>query len=139
VAGLVGSSPTASAEHLGISPNSLDTSSGLLSALGGADVHAMSFAGSEILPAENAGGTVVAGGVVRVGLGADELGVASVGDRLSAELAGVTTWTGSGSGSTSSTGTPFAGNAPTMDSARAAADGCDQRRFYGCILAFSPV
>ena len=34
---------------MGTSPNSLDTSSGLLSALGGQAVHAMSFAGPDIL------------------------------------------------------------------------------------------
>ncbi len=117
VAGLVGSSPTASAQHLGTSPNSLDTSSGLLSALGGADVHAMSFAGSEILPAENAGGTGVSleesfeSGSEPTNWVSHPSGI---GYRRNSP--GITTWTGSGSGSTSSTGTPFAGNAPTMDS-----------------------
>jgi hypothetical protein len=44
VASLVGTSPRGSAEHLGTTPNALDTSSGLLSAVGGAAMHAMSFA-----------------------------------------------------------------------------------------------
>ena len=57
VAGEIGSSPDGSAEHLGTSPGSLDTSSGLLSALGGEGAHAMSFAGPEILPEPNPGGT----------------------------------------------------------------------------------
>jgi hypothetical protein len=46
VAGEIDSSPLGSAEHQGTSPASLDTISGLLSALGGEAVHAMSFAGS---------------------------------------------------------------------------------------------
>ena len=49
VADQIGSSPMGSAEHLGTSPNSLDSSSGLLGGLGGEGVHAMSFVGSEIL------------------------------------------------------------------------------------------
>ncbi len=57
VAGQLGGSPDGSAEHLGTSPNSLDTSSGLMSAMGGEGVHAMSFAGSEILPTANPAGT----------------------------------------------------------------------------------
>jgi hypothetical protein len=105
------------AEHRETSPGSLDTSSGLLSALGGADVHAMSFAGSEILPAENAGGTGVAleesfeSGSEPTNWVSHPSGI---GYRRNSP--GIATWTGSGSGSTSSTGTPFAGNAPTMDS-----------------------
>ncbi len=106
VADLVGSSPMASAEHMGTSPNSLDTSSGLLSALGGADVHAMSFAGSEIMPTENAGGTGVS-------LEESSLESGSVPPNWVSQPAGIgyprnapglTTWTGSGRGSTSSTG-----------------------------------
>ena len=57
VADQIGNSPDGSAEHLGTSPNSLDTGSGLLGALGGEGVHAMSFAGSEILPTASPTGT----------------------------------------------------------------------------------
>ena len=111
VADLVGTSPMASAEHMGTSPNSLDTGSGLLSALGGADVHAMSFVGAEIMPAENAGGTGVSleesfqSGSEPTNWVSHPSGI---GYRRNSP--GITTWTGSGSGSTSSTGTPFAGN-----------------------------
>jgi hypothetical protein len=51
--GLLDSPPLGIAEHLGTSPNSLDTSPGLLSALGGEGVHAMSFTGAEISPTAN--------------------------------------------------------------------------------------
>ena len=114
----MGSSPTASAEHLGTSPNSLDTSSGLLSALGGADVHAMSFAGSEIMPAENAGGH----GRCRWRSRSSRARSRRTGCRIRRGSATGGTRRGSRRGpaaaarSTSSTGTPFAGNAPTMDS-----------------------
>jgi hypothetical protein len=57
VADQIGASTAGSAEHLGTSPNSLDTSSGLMSALGGMGVHAMSFEGSDILPTANPAGT----------------------------------------------------------------------------------
>jgi hypothetical protein len=57
VADQIGSSTAGSAEHLGTSPNSLDTGSGLMSALGGMGVHAMSFEGSDILPTANPAGT----------------------------------------------------------------------------------
>jgi hypothetical protein len=77
----------------------------------------MSFAGSEILPAENAGGTGVSleesfeSGSEPTNWVSHPSGI---GYRRNSP--GITTWTGSGSGSTSSTGTPFLGNAPTMDS-----------------------
>jgi hypothetical protein len=57
VAGQIGASTAGSAEHLGTSPASLDTSSGLMSAMGGMSVHGMSFAGSDILPTANPAGT----------------------------------------------------------------------------------
>jgi len=59
VAAQIGSSPMDSAEHQGTSPGSVDTSSGLLSALGGQAVHAMSFGGAEIMPAVNSAGNAV--------------------------------------------------------------------------------
>src|SRR5271169_42602 len=102
---------------MGTSPGSLNTSSGLLSALGGTALHAVSFTGPEIKPAQNPSGT---------GIWLEESfqygsqptnwisHPSGIGYRRSSP--GIVTWTGSGSASSSSTGPPFAGNAPTMDS-----------------------
>ena len=57
VSGQMGSSPRGSAEHLGTSPGSLDTSSGLLSGLGGEAAHPMSYSGAEIMPKPSPTGT----------------------------------------------------------------------------------
>ena len=117
VAAQAGTSPLGSAEHQGTSPASLDSSSGLLSGLGGEGVHAMSFAGAEILPAANPTGTSFwleesnQSGQTPTNWVSHPSGI---GYRRSSP--GVTT-SGSGSGSHSSTtGPPIAGNAATMDS-----------------------
>ncbi len=104
------------AEHLGTSPASLDTSSGLMSALGGMGVHAMSFAGPDILPEANPGGT-------EVWLEeSNEVGQtptnwvshpSGIGYRRSSP--GIITTTGSGSSASTSQGPPLPGNAPSMD------------------------
>jgi hypothetical protein len=113
VAAEIGSSPLGSAEHQGTSPNSLDTSSGLLSALGGEAVHAMSFSGSEIAPKPNPAGTSMwleesnQSGQTPTSWVSHPSGI---GYRRSSP--GVTTW----NGSTSSTSPPIPGSAPTMDS-----------------------
>jgi hypothetical protein len=99
----------------------------LLSGLGGAAVHAMSFAGPEIMPATNPGGTSVwleesfQSGSQPTNWTSHPSGI---GYRRSSP--GVTTWTGSGSASTSSTGPPIAGNAPTMDSGMADGGGGEE-------------
>ena len=115
VAAEAGSSPLGSAEHQGTSPGSLDTSSGLLSALGGEAVHAMSFTGAEILPSTNPAGTSMwleesnQSGQTPTNWVSHPSGI---GYRRGSP--GVTT---SASGShSSSTGPPIPGNAPTMDS-----------------------
>jgi hypothetical protein len=117
VAAQIGSSAPNNAEHLGTSPDSLDTSSGLMSALGGTGVHGMSFAGPDILPAASPGGQ---------SLWLEESNQSSqtptnwvshpsgIGYRRNSP--GITTVTGSGSSQTSSTGPPIPGNLPTMDS-----------------------
>ncbi len=102
--------------HLGTSPASLDTSSGLMSALGGMGVHAMSFAGPDILPEANPGGT-------EVWLEeSNEVGQtptnwvshpSGIGYRRSSP--GIITTTGSGSSASASQGPPLPGNAPSMD------------------------
>ena len=117
VAGQIGGSPLGSAEHQGTSPGSLDTSSGLLSGLGGEAVHPMSYSGAEIMPKPNPTGTSMwleesnQSGQTPTNWVSHPSGI---GYRRSSP--GVTTWTGSGSGSRSSTGPPIPGNAPTMDS-----------------------
>ena len=114
VAGQLGGSPDGSAEHLGTSPNSLDTSSGLMSAMGGEGVHAMSFAGSEILPTANPAGTSLwleesnQYGQTPTNWVSHPSGI---GYRRSSP--GVTT-SGSGSGS-GTTGAPIPGNPVMMD------------------------
>ncbi len=119
VAALAGSSPLGSAEHQGTSPGGLDSSSGLLSALGGEGVHAMSFTGAEILPNANPTGTSMwleesnQSGQTPTNWVSHPSGI---GYRRGSP--GITTSSGGGgSGShSSSTGPPIAGNAPTMDS-----------------------
>ena len=117
VAGLIGAGPRGSAEHLGTSPNSLDTSSGLLSGLGGEGVAGMSFKGSDILPTANPGGTALwleesnQSGQTATNWVSHPSGI---GYRRGTP--GATTWSGSGSHSTSSSSPPIPGNAPTMDS-----------------------
>ena len=115
-AGNLGTSTRGSAEHLGTSPSSLDTSSGLMSALGGMAVHAMSFAGPDILPQANPGGT-------QVWLEeSNEVGQtptnwvshpSGIGYRRTSP--GIITTTGSGSSASTSQGPPLPGNAPSMD------------------------
>jgi hypothetical protein len=116
VADQIGSSTAGSAEHLGTSPASLDSSSGLMSALGGMGVHAMSFAGSEILPTANPAGTSLwleesnEEGQTPTNRVSHPTGI---GYRRSSP--GITTFSGSGSGSTSSTGAAIPDNPVTMD------------------------
>jgi hypothetical protein len=116
VADQIGGSTAGSAEHLGTSPGSLDTGSGLMSALGGMGVHAMSFEGSDILPTANPAGTSMwleesnQYGQTPTNWVSHPSGI---GYRRSSP--GITTWSGSGSGSTSSTGAAIPGDPVTMD------------------------
>ena len=59
VADELGSSPPDSAMHLGTTPGQLDTSQGLVSALGGAGAHALTFAGPEVKPVDNGDAVVL--------------------------------------------------------------------------------
>jgi hypothetical protein len=114
VADQIGSSPLGSAEHLGSSPNSLDTGSGLLSALGGEGVHAMSFKGLEILPTASPNGSSLwLEESNQPGQDATDWisHPSGIGYRRSSP--GVTS--GSGSHSSGSSSPPIPGNFPTMD------------------------
>ncbi len=117
VATQVGTSPTASAEHMGTSPDSLDTGTGLLSAMGGADLHAMSFTGTEIKPAANPSGNGVwLEESFEYGSQPTNWQSHPSGIGYRRNSPGITTTTGAGSSASTTTGPPFAGNAPTMDS-----------------------
>ncbi len=115
-AGQIGSSTRGSAEHLGTSPGSLDTSSGLMSALGGMGVHAMSFAGPDILPEANTAGTEVwLAESNEVGQTATNWVSHPSGIGYRRSSPGIITTTGSGSSASTSQGPPLPGNAPSMD------------------------
>jgi hypothetical protein len=98
-----------------------------MSALGGMSVHAMSFAGSDILPTANPAGTSMwleesnQYGQTPTNWMSHPSGI---GYRRSSP--GITTWSGSGSGSTSSTGAAIPGNPVTMDTGMSDAGNQDE-------------
>ncbi len=123
----VGSSKEYSAEHLGTSPNGLDSSAALLSGLGGMAVHALSFAGPDVKATINPTST---------GLWLEESYQSSgsptewqshpsgLGYRRSSPGVSGGGHSGGGSGSGGGgTGPAMAGNSPVMDSGTS--DGSD--------------
>ncbi len=87
-----------------------------MSALGGMGVHAMSFAGPDILPEANTAGTEVwLAESNEVGQTATNWVSHPSGIGYRRSFPGITTTTGSGSSASTSQGPPIPGNAPSMD------------------------
>jgi hypothetical protein len=59
VAEYAGSAPSYSAEHLGTTPGQLETTDGLVAAMGGLAVHPLLFAGPEVMATDNSAGNAM--------------------------------------------------------------------------------